>query len=579
MDGAITTGETVAQVEQLKMQIRDLHKQVARQKETIADLKGQVSALLLAEDTESGSLTGDQVQSSKLQSALVEAERANRIKSEFLESVSHEIRTSMNGIVGMTSLVLDTELTQEQTQYLEMVNTSVDRLLEVVNEVLDFSKIESGVLELEQTDFNLKESLDHDLYVLKRSAENKKLSLTCEIGTDVPEVINGDSRRLVQIVTSLVSNAIKFTSTGGVEISVKHAGFDLSNRLFLLFSIRDSGVGLRHEQLEQIRSALRRSADHSLLTQEGMGMGLAVAARLVAMMDGTMGVESNSKGSVFWFTLPFREVVDIDIFEQEDVLAPSSVEESPLYALRGARILLAEDEPINRVLTEALLAQADVKSTCVNDGEQAVAEALNENYQLILMDVQMPIMDGLAATRKIRQQEKKDGRKRRPIIALTAHAMHGDREKCLQAGMDDYLTKPVDKAQLLGMLNKYLTNTALVVDGDMESRQLMVRFLVENGWNVSLAETGRSAMYEASLNHFDLILLDAQMPQVDGVEATRIIRELEHYSGQHAYILGIGQPGDQGEGPLLDCGIDGCIDRPVTREKLAAKLQQVNADW
>ena len=579
MDVAITTGETVAKDEQLKMQIRDLHKQVARQKETIADLKGQVSALLLAEDTESGSLTGDQVQSSKLQSALVEAERANRIKSEFLESVSHEIRTSMNGIVGMTSLVLDTELTREQTQYLEMVNTSVDRLLEVVNEVLDFSKIESGVLELEQTDFNLKESLDHDLYVLKRSAENKKLSLTCEIGTDVPEVINGDSRRLVQIVTSLVSNAIKFTSTGGVEISVKHAGFDLSNRLFLLFSIRDSGVGLRHEQLEQIRSALRRSADHSLLTQEGMGMGLAVAARLVAMMDGTMGVESNSKGSVFWFTLPFREVVDIDIFEQEDVLAPSSVEESPLYALRGARILLAEDEPINRVLTEALLAQADVKSTCVNDGEQAVAEALNENYQLILMDVQMPIMDGLAATRKIRQQEKKDGRKRRPIIALTAHAMHGDREKCLQAGMDDYLTKPVDKAQLLGMLNKYLTNTALVVDGDMESRQLMVRFLVENGWNVSLAETGRSAMYEASLNHFDLILLDAQMPQVDGVEATRIIRELEHYSGQHAYILGIGQPGDQGEGPLLDCGIDGCIDRPVTREKLAAKLQQVNADW
>lgn len=579
MDRAITTGETVAQVEQLKIQIRDLHKQVASQKETIADLKGQVSALLLAEDRGTGAPTDDQFQSAKLQSALIEAERANRIKSEFLESVSHEIRTSMNGIVGMTSLVLDTELTKEQAQYLDMVNTSVDRLLEVVNEVLDFSKIESGVLELEQTDFNLKESLDHDLYVLKRSAENKNLSLTCAIGKDVPEVINGDSRRLVQIVTSLISNAIKFTSAGGVEISVKHAGFDLANRLFLLFSIKDSGVGLRHEQLEQIRSALRHSADQSLLTQEGMGMGLAVAARLVAMMDGSMGVESSSKGSVFWFTLPFREVVDIDIFEQEDVLAPPMVEDSPLYALRGARILLAEDEPINRVLTETLLAQAEVKITSVGDGERAVAEALNENHQLILMDVQMPIMDGLAATRKIRHQEKKDGRKRRPIIALTAHAMHGDREKCLQAGMDDYLTKPVDKAQLLGMLNKYLTNTALVVDGDMESRQLMVRFLVENGWNVSLAETGRSAMYEASLNHFDLILLDAQMPQVDGVEATRIIRELENYSGQHAYILGIGQPGDQGEGPLLDGGIDGRIDRPVTREKLAAKLQQVNADW
>ena len=231
------------------------------------------------------------------------------------------------------------------------------------------------------------------------------------------------------------------------------------------------------------------------------------------------------------------------------------------------------------MLTETLLAQAEMKITSVGDGERAVAEALSEDYQLILMDVQMPIMDGLEATRKIRLQEKKDGRKRRPIIALTAHAMQGDREKCLQAGMDDYLTKPVDRIQLLGMLNKYLTNTALVVDGDLESRQLMVRFLVENGWNVSLAETGRSAMYEASLNHFDLILLDAQMPQVDGIEAARIIRELENYSGQHAFILGISNPGDEGERQLLDGGIDGCIDRPVTREKLAAKLQQVNADW
>ncbi len=506
-----------------------------------------------------------------LESALEKAEKTSKVKSEFLENMSHDIRTSMNGIVGMTSLVLETDLTLEQERYLEMVNTSVDRLLEVVSEVLDYSKIEAGLLELEPESFNLKKSLDHDLYLLKLAAEQKGLTLTCKIDADVPDHIFGDPKRLVQVVTNLVTNGIRNTVSGGVEIFVKNDGYDDSNRLSLHFSVHDTGTGIDIEKQQRIFQTFCRPESSQTASAGGVGVGLTICSQLVKMMGGELGLASSKKGSTFWFSVPFREVADMALELNIDPQVDDLRTETSHFALQGAKILLAEDEPINRVLTETLLTQSGVNVTSVEDGEQALRQTEDEEYQIILMDVQMPVVDGLEATRKIRQREKQKGR-RSTIIALTALVMQGDREKCLQAGMDDYLPKPTEKKQLLDMLTHYLTRSALVVDSDMASQQVMVRSLVEKGWNVTIAESGRLAMYEASLNQFDLILLDTKMPQMDGVEATRVIRKLEEYSGRHAYILGIGAGEEGEEQRCLDSGIDGYISRPVTKFKLTEKL-------
>jgi signal transduction histidine kinase/DNA-binding response OmpR family regulator len=512
-----------------------------------------------------------------LENALQRAEQASRRKSEYLENMSHDIRTSMNGIVGMTSLVMETNLTSEQEQYLEMVNTSVDRLLEVVNEVLDFSKIEAGLLQLEPQDFNLKESLDHDLYLLRLAAEQKGLSLTCTVDSDVPEYIYGDPKRLVQIVTNLVNNGIKNTESGGVSIFVKNDGYDDNNRLSLNFSINDTGKGIDMEVQKRIFQAFCMPDSMQATQTGGIGVGLTICSQLVKMMGGEIGLASSKRGSSFWFSVPFREVAYPDLEIEMDQIALQRQAETAVYALQGAKILLAEDEPINKVLTETLLSQAGVVVDSVENGREAYDKVKNDTYQVMLMDVQMPVMDGLEATRKIRTWEKQNGRSRMTIIALTALATQGDREKCLQAGMDDYLPKPIEKRQLLDMLTKYLMRSALVLDGDVESQQVLVRSLVESGWNVTIADSGRSAMYEASLKKFDLIILDAQMPQMDGVEAARVIRKLEEYSGRHAYIMGIGVADENEKEKCLANGIDGYLTRPVTREKMHDNLLVLEA--
>lgn len=510
----------------------------------------------------------------RLEQDLERAEQAGRVKSNYLENLSHDMRNAMNGIVGMTGLVSETDTTPEQEEYLEMIGSSVDRLLETVSEILDFSKIESGELELDFDDFNLKESLDHDLYLLQLAAGQKGMSLTCRIDPDVPEYLNGDPKRLVQVVTNLVNNAIKYTDGGKVSIKVQNDGYDRQNRLILSFSIHDTGKGISLEQQKRIFNAFCHEDAFRTVSDNGAGIGLALCAQLVKLMDGDIGLASSERGSVFWFSVPFKEVPELDIGSELDQHLVDRQAETATYALQGAKILLAEDEMISRVLTETLLTKAGVEVTSVENGALAVEAVQNGEYQVILMDVQMPVMDGFDATRRIRELEKGKGQGA-VIIALTALAKQGDRERCLQAGMDDYLSKPIEKISLLEILTKYLTRTALVAENDIANQQLMVRSLVEKGWDVTIADTGKSALYEASLSNFDLILLDTAMDQVDGFEAARVIRQLEEYSGRQAVLVGIGT-GDKGEREQCSrSGFDSYIARPVTRGWMDEVLDEI----
>ena len=509
-----------------------------------------------------------------LQLALRQAEKDSRTKSEFLMSMGHEIRNPMNGIMGMTNLVLETDLNSDQRRHLEMVNSSAEQLLEVVNDVLDYCRIESGTMKLNHDDFILSDSLDCDLYLMKLSARQKNIDLNYQIGRDVPEKLNSDADRLVQVIMNLVNNAIKFTEKGAITVNVENLGIDDDNMVVLKFSVTDTGVGIPLEKQKIIIDTFNQTYTSYSRKFWGGGLGLIISARLVYLAGGEIGLESDpGKGATFWFTWKFSSSSEL-ISEPVPLQTKNEQEDRSKFAFDGARILLAEDEPISRILIETLLEQAGVKVSVVENGKQAVDEAACGDYQAILMDVQMPVMDGLEATREIRENERRLGG-HIPVIALTAHAMHGDRERCLQAGMDDYLTKPLSKSELFEVLTRYLTSTALIVDGDPVSQQLVVEFLIEEGWRVTIAESGRSAMYEASLSHFDLILLDTEMVQVDGVETARVIRRLEEYSGRHAVILGISSKNDQEfEARYRESGVDDFLQRPLSVNDLKTKIEQ-----
>jgi signal transduction histidine kinase/DNA-binding response OmpR family regulator len=542
--------------------IADLEQQLKEKNEYISELKETLAG-------------GDNEQ---LRLSLKQLEKDSRTKSEFLMSMGHEIRTPMNGIMGMTNLVLETDLTSEQRRHLDMVNSSAERLLEVVNDILDYTLIESGSFKLNLEDFNLSESLDCDLYLMKLSARQKNIDLEYRLGNDVPEYLNSDADRLVQVIMNLVNNAVKFTEEGTITVNVERLEAGDDGRETLKFSVTDTGIGIPPEKQKIITDTFNQTYTSYSRKFWGGGLGLAISAQIVHLAGGEIGLESSpGQGAMFWFTWKYAQSSG-----ENSVSTPASTAtiaadqgQGTNFMLKGAKVLLAEDEPISRILIETLLEQAGLEIDVVENGKQAVKKAVAGDYQAILMDVQMPVMDGLEATREIRNHERQHGG-HLPIVALTAHAMHGDREKCLQAGMDDYLTKPLGKAELFDVLTRYLTNTALVVDGDPVSQQMVVEFLIESGWRVTIAETGRSAMYESSLSPFDLILLDTAMVQGEGAETAKIIRRLEEYSGRRALILGIesSDADDELEKKYRESGVNSFIKRPIDIDELKKHMEQ-----
>jgi two-component system, sensor histidine kinase and response regulator len=517
----------------------------------------------------------------------------SRLKSEFVANMSHELRTPMNGIMGMTGLLLDTKLQREQREYTETIRTCAESLLVVINDILDFSKIEAGKLDLEVVDFDLRTTVEETLDLVAERAQSKGLELLLEFRSDVPRCLRGDPGRIRQVLLNLVGNAIKFTEKGEVQVSVLREESSADGER-IKFEVRDTGIGISPEARARLFQPFEQADASMTRRYGGTGLGLSISKRLTELMRGTIGAESEpGKGSCFWFTVQLQRGV-----VREEMTA---IRARPL---QGRRALIADDNPANCKILRETLAFLGVQVVEASDGLDALAKARECDaaglvLDVAILDVQMPRMDGMSLVRALRAER---AHARTPIVLLTSSITRLDPAEQAELGIHTTLFKPVRRSRLLETLLEAVSGPTpvraalrsvppsseepaaalpaprgrvLLVEDNSVNQRVASRLLTRLGCQVDVAANGREAIVAYESVAYALILMDCQMPEMDGYEASRAIRAIESRTGRHVPIVALTASAMRGDREAcLAAGMDEHLAKPVQMAELARVLQR-----